>query len=456
VNIPRDMPRYEPEQYPALPDLPDQVWKIYLEGDVSQFLPVLGPLRTLSFSNSQFVNGNTTLQVYRLLDTSTNVLGYEIENMPQTDSLLVHPDERKQLLALRPTPMAADNLDLAYRYPKTLTIVPGNPADRAELDGILKEIRDGRANLSARDFVPPALAWLHQHHFGADSLNLKPAPTDRDPLVNWLVSKSPGWCEYFAGSFVLLAREAGYPARVVSGYRGASFNPIENYYVVRQSDAHAWAEIFDGHDHWLRVDPTPGAADPFAGAPMVAAALIVPSETGWSARLDSLRMVWYRRVINFDQADQQQLAESVKSNVVELLLAIKTQLLGYGRATDAWFKRPFSLRRELFLLGFLLALGALFFSQHRLRNTWLRLAGSGWLARWNRQPPVRRQAGRWLRRFLPVCAALAPRLTPPARADWNLVRHDLLALRYGPMDTLPDPLRTFRHARTLLRRAARG
>ena len=77
--------------------------------------------------------------------------------------------------------------------------------------------------------------------------------------------KSSGWCEYYAGAFVLLARDAGYPARMVSGYKGVAFNSIENYYVVRQNMAHAWAEVFDGRDRWVRYDPTPGEAAGVAG-----------------------------------------------------------------------------------------------------------------------------------------------------------------------------------------------
>ena len=64
-----------------------------------------------------------------------------------------------------------------------------------------------------------------------------------------------GFCEHYAGAFVVLMRAAGIPARVVTGYQGGEVNPRGGYLIVRQSDAHAWAEVLvDGF--WRRVDPT--------------------------------------------------------------------------------------------------------------------------------------------------------------------------------------------------------
>ena len=76
----------------------------------------------------------------------------------------------------------------------------------------------------------------------------------------------------------------------------------------------------------------------------------------------------------------------------------------------------------------------------------------GLLARMNHLAPVRRDAGRWLQRFQPAWALAAPKLPPPDRAEWDGVRLNLLALRYGPLDALPDPAGTFRRARLLLKR----
>ena len=69
-----------------------------------------------------------------------------------------------------------------------------------------------------------------------------------------------GFCEHYATSFTLLMRIAGIPARVVVGYQGGEINPIGSYLVVRQSDAHAWVEVWLQGQGWVRVDPTAAVA----------------------------------------------------------------------------------------------------------------------------------------------------------------------------------------------------
>jgi len=97
---------------------------------------------------------------------------------------------------------------------------------------------------------------------------LNPGQMDRDnPLGDFLFNKRRGFCEHFAASFALLMRAAGVPARVVVGYQGGEYNPVGKYLEVRQSEAHAWTEVWvkevdprlavaDEKTGWLRVDPT--------------------------------------------------------------------------------------------------------------------------------------------------------------------------------------------------------
>ncbi len=77
-----------------------------------------------------------------------------------------------------------------------------------------------------------------------------------NPADEFLFDKRRGFCEHYASSFVLLMRAAGIPARVVTGYQGIEKNEVGNYYIVRQSNAHAWAEVWIKNKGWLRVDPT--------------------------------------------------------------------------------------------------------------------------------------------------------------------------------------------------------
>ena len=82
-------------------------------------------------------------------------------------------------------------------------------------------------------------------------------PILRDNEVDrFLFDTRRGFCENYAGSFALLMRTAGIPARVVTGYQGGEYNKVGNYLIVRQSDAHAWTEVWFKEKGWVRVDPT--------------------------------------------------------------------------------------------------------------------------------------------------------------------------------------------------------
>ena len=88
--------------------------------------------------------------------------------------------------------------------------------------------------------------------------------------------RKQGFCEHIASSFVLLMRAMGIPARIVTGYQGGAFNGVDGYWTVRQSDAHAWAEVWVAERGWQRVDPT---------------SAVSPGRTGSIARLEAPRGV---------------------------------------------------------------------------------------------------------------------------------------------------------------------
>jgi len=77
-----------------------------------------------------------------------------------------------------------------------------------------------------------------------------------NPVDEFLFETKRGYCEHYASSFTVLMRLAGIPSRVVTGYQGGEINPIDNYMTIRQSDAHAWSEIYLGKKGWVRIDPT--------------------------------------------------------------------------------------------------------------------------------------------------------------------------------------------------------
>ena len=109
------------------------------------------------------------------------------------------------------------------------------------------------ANLAPADIVQKALTMYRQQPF---VYTLRPPILNDDPVDDFLFNTKKGFCEHYATSFVYLMRAAGVPARIVTGYQGGELNPNGNYLIVRQSDAHAWAEVWLENQGWVRVDPT--------------------------------------------------------------------------------------------------------------------------------------------------------------------------------------------------------
>ncbi|MBL8510797.1 MAG: DUF3488 domain-containing protein, partial [Betaproteobacteria bacterium] len=85
---------------------------------------------------------------------------------------------------------------------------------------------------------------------------LEPPALGENSVDEFFFDTKKGFCEHYASSFVLILRAAGVPARVVTGYQGGEVNPITRQLIVRQSEAHAWAEVWFPDLGWVRVDPT--------------------------------------------------------------------------------------------------------------------------------------------------------------------------------------------------------
>lgn len=151
--------------------------------------------------------------------------------------------------------MATSALDYRFNLQESDTILKRNsllPAGHnPRAIALAEEWR--RGGDGPEQLVQRALALFHDQKF---TYTLHPDLLGRNPVDQFLFQTRKGFCEHYASAFVVLMRAAGVPARVVGGYLGGELNPVDGYLVVRQADAHAWAEVWLAGRGWVRVDPT--------------------------------------------------------------------------------------------------------------------------------------------------------------------------------------------------------
>ena len=169
-------------------------------------------------------------------------------------------------------------------------------------------------------------------------------------MDHFLFQTRSGFCEHYAAVFVFLMRAAGVPARVVTGYQGGEENPLEDYFIIRQSSAHAWAEVWIENDGWTRMDPT-AAVSPdrinigIQGAVTERGRLpdILTSENDLINALryqwDSFNQQWNEWVVGFDLAKQKELLGLLgfaKPDWRDIVAALVI-LTALGGAATAWW-----------------------------------------------------------------------------------------------------------------------
>lgn len=411
-------------------------WTFYLESGVSRYLPLLGHFEQLRFRDPQNFRYAPRLSVLALREEPVTMLAYRVEGFDLDSSLpdaAFAQDLREH--GASPKPRVAAHL----RLPKF-----SRETDLALLNRALAEATGG-TKLPASEFARRVSDWLKRNHNYSLSPNIPGSVGD--PLVRWLVSRESGHCELFAGSFVLLARAAGFPARMVTGFRGGSWNGYSNNFTIRNADAHAWAEIFDPESGaWLRADPL-AAAEATGGQAEEARAAAVASrlDRSWKARLDSLRVFWYRRIVSFDQRSQVETFKAMKEATQNSGKVLRQMLEESVASLKSWLTSPWSLRRVVGVLGTVGFLGAAIW--------WWREYGRDWWRTVRRRPgdgredPTRREAGRWLRKLAGSSVKID---------DWPQIQADLQRLRFGARPTWPPAEKVFRRARRALRDARRS
>lgn len=106
-------------------------------------------------------------------------------------------------------------------------------------------------------YINAVLAKFRQEEF---FYTLQPPALGNNPVDRFLFDTRQGFCEHYASAFAFMMRSAGIPSRVVLGYQGGEVNPLGGHLIVRQSDAHAWTEVWLERYGWYRVDPTAAVA----------------------------------------------------------------------------------------------------------------------------------------------------------------------------------------------------
>jgi transglutaminase-like putative cysteine protease len=171
--------------------------------------------------------------------------------------------------------------------------------------------------------VRAALAHFNQQPF---VYTLSPGSLRGEPVDQFLFETRRGFCEHYAGSFAVLMRAAGIPTRIVLGYQGGEFNPRAEHWVVRQSDAHAWNEVWLAERGWVRIDPTAAVAperiehsiDSFQSSEEDRIVFRIHGdglfanlwrETNWM--LDAVEIGWHRWVLGFSHDRQNSLLQKL-------------------------------------------------------------------------------------------------------------------------------------------------
>lgn len=213
------------------------------------------------------------------------------------------------------------------------------------------------------DFVQIILNYIAEQPF---YYTRQPPLLLDDPVDEFLFDRRRGFCEHYASAFVFLMRAAGVPARVVTGYQGGEMNPQSDYFIVRQSDAHAWTEVWLREKGWRRIDPTAVIpAGRIENQQDLARILPEMAETGatpsWLKKIgrqlnfgwDRINHAWNQWVVNYNTQRQQDFLSQILANVgfgnidwqemISLLVAGMTLVMA---VVAVYLLRPWNRRNQ--------------------------------------------------------------------------------------------------------------
>lgn len=252
-------------------------------------------------------------------------------------NLVSRPDYR----VLGPLPLVMQRADL--RLPEER-----NPRTSA----FAQELRASAAN--DQEFIGAVMRKFREEEY---YYTLEPPRLAADSVDDFLFNTRRGFCEHFASAFTTLMRAGGVPARVVLGYQGGDFNPIGGHLIVRQSNAHAWSEVWLEGQGWVRMDPTAavaperiergldaalGADQPVPGRLLRQSPMLSQLAYAW----DAMNTFWNDQVVAFGELQQRWLLQKLNLENADwraLGVALTLSLVGFFAAMSgylAWRFRP--------------------------------------------------------------------------------------------------------------------
>jgi transglutaminase-like putative cysteine protease len=250
----------------------------------------------------------------------------------------------------QPVPLLRDWLQLPYGY---------NPRTLAWARALQQQPELARAD--PRGLSDAVLRHIREHDYrytmvpGEDATDARTA-SELHLIDRFWLDRREGFCEHFATAYVVVMRAMGVPSRVITGYQGAEINPVDGLFVVRNSDAHAWAEFWQPGEGWVRVDPT-GAVAPerierprqsFGGRNTLPGPLANIDPAVWGRLrdyIDASNHRWNLWVLQYSRHRQMQLLKDWGVNSPDLMdlvrlcgiVVVSTSMLGIGWL---WWTRP--------------------------------------------------------------------------------------------------------------------
>jgi len=219
----------------------------------------------------------------------------------------------------------------------------GNTGDEAALPSELRatylqlpedidpRVRDLARKITAEGKTPLEKAvyveaYLKKNYKYTLTLNWKPGS---QPVSSFLFSAKSGHCEYFASAMAVLLRAAEIPTRVVNGFLMGEYNPVGDAYIVRQSDAHSWVEVYLPGAGWTEFDPTPPDAN------LLDSSLMAQLNN----YTDAIGFFWNSYILTYDTDSQLQLFRNAQETVQKLQKALQARTEKWAGRTEAFADR---------------------------------------------------------------------------------------------------------------------